>query len=291
MQAPDKFMHKLTGLILVLLMIGCDVINPADPVPTYITIDEITVDPVPGTGTTRQKFEEVWLYLNDNLQGVYSIPANIPLIGEGDVALLCFPGIRVNGIQSAADLYPFFEPYSVTVSLAPKETLGLDMHTRYRSNAAIAYLEDFESSHRITDDLDEDPETSVERITDGAFEGFGSGHIVLSDTADFIQVASIPLLTDLPVNGTPVYLEMHYMNNVPFSVGLVGHAAGFEPATVSILVLFPQETWNKTYVELNPALLASQLEAYQILFTAAHDTAMIQSEIFLDNLKLVHIDQ
>lgn len=291
MQVPDKFMYKLTCLLLAALLIGCDVINPADPIPAYISIDEITVDPVAGTGTTRQKFGEVWLYVNDNLQGVYSIPALIPLIGEGEVELLCFPGIRVNGIQSAADFYPFFEPFNINVSLVPEETIVLDMHTRYRSNVTIAYLEDFESSHRLTDDLDDDPETSVERITNGAFEGIGSGHIVLNDTSDFIQVASIPLLTDLPVNGTPVYLEMHYKNNVPFSVGLVGHGTGIEPATVSILVLFEQEDWNKTYVELSPALFASQLEAYQLLFTSAHDTALVQSEIFLDNLKLVHITQ
>jgi hypothetical protein len=44
-------------------------------------------------------------------------------------------------------------------------------------------------------------------------------------------------------------------------------------------------------MELSPALRASQLDAYQILITAAHDTALVQSEIFLDNMKLVHIAQ
>ncbi len=291
MQVPGKFICELTLIALTMFVTGCDFINPADPVPSYVRIDQISVDPIAGTGTSQQKFGEVWVYINGNFIGTYSIPALIPLIATGPTELMFFPGIRVNGIQSAADFYPFFEPHTINASLVPEATLTVDMHTRYRSNVTIAYLEDFESSHRLTDDLDEDPATSVERITTGTFEGNGSGKIVLWEDADFIQVASIPLLTELPVNGTSVYLELHYKNNVAFSIGLVGHAAGIEPASVSILVLRPQEDWNKIYVELSAALYASQLQAYQVLFTAAHDTALVQSEIFLDNMKLVHITQ
>ncbi|HLF62414.1 MAG TPA: hypothetical protein VI603_01615 [Saprospiraceae bacterium] len=291
MQAANNFICNLTLIALIAIISGCDIINPADPVPAYIQVDQITVEPVSGTGTTRQKFGEVWVYFNDNFVGAYSVPAVIPLIASGQVELMLFPGIRVNGIQSTADFYPFFEPYTISATLIPGETLTIDMHTRYRSNAIIAYIEDFESSHRLTDDLDDDPATFVERIADGAFEGNGSGRIVLTNDADFIQVASVPVLTDLPVNGTPVYLELHYKNNVEFSIGLVGHGQGIEPASVSILVLRPQEDWNKVYVELTPAFRASQLDGYQVLYTAAHDSALERSEIFLDNMKLVHIAQ
>jgi hypothetical protein len=270
---------------------ACDIINPADPVPANIRVDQITVDPVASTGTTRQKFGEVWVFIDDNPIGAYSIPAVIPIIAEGQHEIQFFPGIRVNGILSTADLYPFFEPHTFNAQLVPGEVITVDMHTRYRSNTEIAYIEDFESSHRLTDDVDDDSETFVERILSNPFEGSGSGRIVLTDSADFIQVASLPLLTELPVNGTPVYLELHYKNTVEFSVGLVGHGQAIEPARVSILVLRPQEDWNKVYVELSPALQASQLEAYQVLITAAHDTSMVQSEVYLDNLKVVHIEQ
>lgn len=291
MQVVNSFGSRLLGFAIIACVAACDIINPADPVPAYIRVDQITVDPVSGTGTTRQKFGEVWVFIDDNPIGAYSIPAVIPLIAEGQHEIQLFPGIRVNGILSTADFYPFFEPHTFNAELVPGEVITVDMHTRYRSNAEIAYIEDFESSHRLTDDVDDDPETFVERILTNPFEGSGSGRIVLTDSADFIQVASLPLLTELPVNGTPVYLELHYKNTVEFSVGLVGHGQAIEPARVSILVLRPQEDWNKVYVELSPALRASQLEAYQVLITAAHDTSTVQSEVYLDNLKVVHIEQ
>lgn len=291
MQAVSSLYTRLALLALITSVTACDIINPADPVPAYVRIDDIVADPMAGTGTTRHKFTEVWVYLDDNLIGAYSLPALIPLIASGQSDLLFFAGIRVNGIQSAADFYPFLEPFATSATLVPENVTAFDMHTRYRNNVTFALMEDFESSHRFTDDFDEDTDTFLERVTADAFEGNGMGRIVLTEDADFIQVASVPLLPDLPVNGTPVYAELHYKNNVEFSVGLVGHGQGIEPAAVSILVLRPRDEWNKVYVELTPALRASQLDAYQLLFTAAHNDTLTQSEIFLDNIKLAHITQ
>jgi hypothetical protein len=279
----------VTGALI--LSNGCDIINPSDPVPSYIRVDSIGIDPVPGTGTSQQKFTEVWVFLNTSLVGAYSIPATIPVIAEGQNELLLFPGIRVNGILSAADFYPFYESFTAQPTLVPGEVTTLQMRTRYRSNAVIAYNEDFESAHRLTDDLDGDPGTSVQRVMTGAFEGTGSGRIALTDSADFIQVATVPLLTSIPTNGTPVFVELHYKNTAEFSVGLVGHAPNSTPASVAILVLRPQSDWNKVYIDLVPALRASQLQGYQILITAAHDGTQEVSEILLDNLKVVHIAQ
>lgn len=271
---------------------GCDVINPADPIAAYIRIDEVIVDPVAGTGTSRHQFRDVWIYHNTNLLGAYSLPAVIPLItGDTPAELAIFAGIRVNGILSAADHYPFFVPYEITRTLDAGEVTTLEMRSRYRSNVVVPYIEDFESTHSLTDDRDGNASTFVERILTDAYEGGGSGRIILTTAATTIQVASFPLLNTLPVNGTPVFLEMHYRNNVEFSVGLVGHAAGITPASVSILILRPQENWNKVYVNLTEALNVSQLQAYQILIGAVHDATLAQSEIYLDNLKVVHIAQ
>jgi hypothetical protein len=270
---------------------GCDLINPSEPIPAYIRVDEIAVDPVSGTGTTAQQFEEVWVYLNGDLRGAYHLPALIPLIVDGPSELVMFPGIRVNGIRSFADFYPFFVPLEQNFNLVPGETQTIPMRTRYRPNAKVAYLEDFETGHSLTDDIDGEINTYVQRITTDVYEGIGSGLISLNADADFIQVASVPFLANLPVNGTPVYIELHYKNNVDFAIGLIGHAQGIPSSQATILVLRPQEDWYKVYVDLSPALNASQLQAYQIVFSAIHDTTLTQSQIFLDNLKVVHIDQ
>jgi hypothetical protein len=289
MRVANSYRNSL--ICLALCLAGCDLINPSEPIPAFIRVDEILVDPVGGTGTTAQQFEEVWVYLDGNLRGAYSLPAVIPLLVNGPAEILMFPGIRVNGVRSHANFYPFFEPLEQNFDLVPGETQTVQVRTRYRSTTTIAYLEDFETGNSLTDEIDGDVNTIAQRVTTGAYEGSGCGLINLNADADYIQVATQPLMTNLPVNGTPVYIELHYKNNVEFAIGLIGHIQGLPPTQATILILRPQEDWYKVYVDLSPALNASQLQAYQLVFSAVHDSTLTQSQVFMDNLKVVHIDQ
>ncbi len=273
------------------LLAGCDIINPADPVPAYLYIGNIAIEPVAGTGTNMHKVTEAWVFVDGNPLGAYDFPATVPVIGEGLATVIVRAGIRVNGVLAAADTYPFFMTWQSEINLAPLQTLDLPVQSRYLPNVVFALIEDFESAHGFTDLRGGDPAIAMTRTTGEVFEGSASGSIVLNTEMNLIQVANLPLLSSVPVNGSPVYLELHYKNNVNFSVGLVGHDPGISPAAVSILVLRPQEEWNKVYIDLTPAVRASQYAAYQILFSAVHDPVLEQSEVYLDNIKLLHFVQ
>ena len=42
------------------------------------------------------------------------------------------------------------------------------------------------------------------------------------DEQEPIFEIATPAFTDIDLNGTPIYLEMHYKNEVPFLIGLEG---------------------------------------------------------------------
>ena len=59
-------------------------------------------------GTNSEKITDAWIYVNGNLEGVYELPATIPLHYEGLKNLVIYPGIKRNGIAADRKKYPFY---------------------------------------------------------------------------------------------------------------------------------------------------------------------------------------
>ena len=276
-------------LFALLLVSGCEVDGP---VASYVWIDSFDLDVSPGQGTESEKITEGWFYANGEFLGAYSLPHEVPVIAEGLTEIQVFPGIKVNGIISTPDIYPFYARYEVDVDLEPERTDTIRPNTNYLSSVKFAYLEDFETGNSFVDDLDGDLETKVEAITGpDVFEGQRSGYIRLTADHPVIEVATLPVLTDIPTNNSPVFLEFNYKNNIQFGVGLVGIDPNLPPTRAVILGLNNSEEWNKMYLELTPSLRASGFPAYQIFITAVYEPGVGTAEIFLDNFKLVQFDQ
>jgi hypothetical protein len=278
-------------LVAGLACYGCDIINPDDPVPAYVHIGDIPLSVEPGQGTASEAITEAWFYAGGDFLGAYSLPATIPVIGEGLTEILVFPGVTVNGITATPDIYPFYSRYEVVTDLQPLETTTLSPATSYLTQTQFTIVDGFETANIFVDNLDGDPETFVVMSAKDVFEGERSGYIALSSDHGFIEVASVPIIEDLPLNGGPVYLELNYKNNTELAVGLVGHAQGIPPTTYTVLTLRKRATWNKIYINLTEALIQSRLSGYQLLLRASHDPENTISEIFIDNLKLVHFSQ
>ena len=261
-------------------------------VPAYVYVDKFELSTGPGQGTDSEKITEAWFFVEGNFLGAYTLPAAVPVVAEGQTRVRVSPGIKVNGISSTPDIYDFYERYEVMMDLAPGRVDTLRPLTSYTDFTNFAFLEDFETSNSFIDVIDEDPETVLEPISGpDVFEGQRSGYIRLDSDHPFIEVASIPVLDDIPTNGSDVFLEFNYKTNVQLGVGLVGTANGIPPSGAVILILRPREEWNKMYLELSPSLVASQLQGYQILLSAVHDPSLEVSEVYVDNFKLVYKDQ
>ena len=144
------------------LFSGCEVDGP---VASYVWIDSFDLNVSSGQGTASERITEGWFYANGEFLGAYSLPHEVPVIAEGLTEIQVFPGIKVNGIISTPNIYPFFARYEVDVDLEPERTDTIRPETNYLSSVKFAYLEDFETGNSFVDDIDGDLATKVEPIT------------------------------------------------------------------------------------------------------------------------------
>ncbi len=288
-RVASRFARLLSALVMVVLISGCEVDGP---VASYVWIDDFDLTVSAGQGSASERITEGWFYANGEFLGAYSLPHEVPVIAEGQTEIQVFPGIKVNGIISTPDIYPFYARYEVDLDLEPERTDTIRPSTEYLNSVKFAFIEDFETGNAFVDDIDGNTETSLEVISGpDVFEGQRSGYIQLTEENPIIEVANLPILQDIPTNNSPVFLEFNYKNNVQFGVGLVGIDPNLPPSRAVILVLNESEEWNKMYLGLTSSLRASDFPAYQIYITAAYEPGEETAEIFLDNFKLVQFDQ
>ncbi|RLD19180.1 MAG: hypothetical protein DRI69_08950 [Bacteroidetes bacterium] len=285
---PKYYNWLIAVSVLLLSLVGCEVDGP---IPAYVHIDNFDLSTTTSQGTASERITEGWFYADGEFLGAYSLPADVPVIAEGNTEILVFPGIKVNGIVSTPDIYPLYDRYEINLDLSPATTDSIKPKTEYIKASNFPFIEDFETSNAFIDDLDGNPETKVVVTESVVFEGMHSAYIRLDSANFYIEVASLPVIENLPTNNSPVFLEFNYKNNVEFGVGLVGVSPSGPGGKVIILGLREKEEWNKMYLELTPSLFASDLPAYQILITAIHSSNNEVSEIYLDNFKVVHVDQ
>lgn len=278
---PKSFLFLLPALLL--LVHACD---KPEPIPAWVIVPDYQVEVFGGQGTATHQLTEVYAYTPTRFLGVYPIPARIPILEEGDVIVDLFPGIRANGIKASPDIYPFLGRFRQTARLIPGQTDTIRPVFTYDPVSRIRFVEDFEGSVKIFQQvLDGTPIT----LTAEAFEGGGAGLITVDTTNRIAELAS-GIYTDIPANGTPVYLEIHYRNEAPLLIGIRGDGSGITGIKEYAVGLNPRNTWNKVYISLTDAVNLSRLENIQILLRAALPLQDNRTEarVWIDNIKLVH---
>ncbi|MEM9886573.1 MAG: hypothetical protein AAF849_11830 [Bacteroidota bacterium] len=290
---------RLLSRAIILLYIAfsfysCDIINPEEAIPAYLQIDTISfISTNPSHGTSNQKITEAWVTVNDVFLGVYDLPARVPVLESGRVAVEVNAGIKDNGIGRLPEIYPFFEPYKVDVELIPAETIQLNPTTSYKEDLNFAFVEEFEvGGNLFTDDLDGNDTTSLVSSSIDVFEGNRSGLIRLTESHPVAELATdfSNKFEDLQARGVEVYLELNYKTDVEVAFGIIGHEESVFSPTEKIYepVLFPRASWNKVYLNLSETVFVVQGEAYQIAILTALAPGQTAGNVYLDNIKLIH---
>ncbi len=172
-RVASRFARLLSALVMVVLISGCEVDGP---VASYVWIDEFDLTVSAGQGSASERITEGWFYANGEFLGAYSLPHEVPVIAEGQTEIQVFPGIKVNGIISTPDIYPFYARYEVDLDLEPERTDTIRPSTEYLNSVKFAFIEDFETGNAFVDDIDGNTETSLEVISGpDVFEGQRSG--------------------------------------------------------------------------------------------------------------------
>lgn len=280
----------LFGLLIFgtfLSFYGCNIINPDEPIPTYIQIDSFDlVSTDPSThGSVSENITDAWVYVDNHNVGNFELPATVPVLLENDSAeLVVFAGIKSNGQSFFRRRYIFYEPYTQRIGITAA-TQNITPQIQYRSGLNFRMIEDFESGNSFLPYLA--PDTSIERTSDPAyvFEGNTGGLIWLTNTerdARSITAQDFTLPTD-----RETFLEMDYKSDVIFTVEVQIVTPASTVIVADLLSINAKENWNKIYINLTE--LATTYSGSKINFIIKTSLFPGQTSGFvaLDNFKIL----
>lgn len=270
---------------------GCSIYDPEERVPAYIQVDSASFITNSGTGFNTSNITEVWLFVNNQSVGIYSIPTGkIPVLAEGNATISVSPGVFTDGVTANKVLYPFYSQYSIQTKLEKSKLTKIKPTFGYGSDVYIPFkfYQDFETSDTgiITSGRGT---VSLTRstITDPALEtqyGKRFGRFTTQNDADIIDFSSVAYLP-MRQNGMPVYLEFDYQSTCQVVVGVTGLNA---KQPYHDLVLRPKDTWTKIYVSLSDETQNfGSGEKFRFYFSSVSAPGANQS-FMIDNIRLIY---
>lgn len=264
---------------------GCEIINPAEKVPTYVHVDSFQFISSPGTGTASHKITNVLAYLDYAPLGTFDLPADIPILADKPASLMLMPAIQFSGMADRIVAYPFYQADTSTLIPAAGKRITLSPVTRYFQDSLLNFTtEDFEAGNAFVN-LEGD---TMVRSSDPqyVYEGNWGGVILLKDTAFATNILSTSFsMPTIGSNKAEVYLEMNYKCSVPFVVGL--QTSDGSSDIVNFLYGFnARSSWNKVYIGLEEFLTAYPNRSYRVIVRVAKDKAG-EDYVAFDNFKVV----
>jgi hypothetical protein len=253
---------------------------------SFIHFEEPTVTALVEQGANTHKITDLWMEIDGDDLGVWPTDRTVPFLPENDPALLfIFAGIKNNGIQDNAVIYPFYDIKELNKSFVPQATDTMTLDFVYTDETVFSFVEDFEGAHLFTQNEEED-ENSVLQVEN--INGNSVGVLNPHEEVPVISVSTSLDFTDIPMDGRAVYLELDYMTDIEFVVGLVA-VQGENSVLIPKIVLVPTDEFNKIYIDFTPEVAQLQLGAYRVFFLAQSDgTDLENQKVYLDNVKLVH---
>jgi hypothetical protein len=269
-------MRKVAYILLILIIFSCQ--KEENTIPTYLKIDNITLD----ENNTTSNITDAWIYINDQLQGVYELPALFPVLETNYQTLRIKAGIKSNGIASTRITYPFYTSFIDDILFVEDTTIIIDPKVSYMDSLENTWLENnFESGSNLSLDTD-----SLSFSTEDD-DGNRFGRITLEGSIFSSEIIT-ELLLGLPQAGSPVFLELDYKSNTPFLVGVYMNFPQ-DVLQKDLLWINPKDNWNKIYINLTSAISEGVgAEFFKIFIKLERDSSLEKNELYLDNIKLVY---
>ncbi len=273
----------LTLLLALIFISGCKKTDPKINVPSYLEISGYTFNALTGEGTASHNFTDVGVYISGEFLGVFPIPCKIPFDKEGVLAVKLKPYIKVNGVSSVRSEYNFVQYHNSDQTFVRGQITSMSPVFEYTHvPGRFKWLEDFEGNGYSLVPAPGTDTSTITFVTSEKYEGVRC--MSLKPTADDpIVVALSSSSYALPFQAAPIYLELHYKTNQEFQVGLMygttdlGIVGGVRATT----------GWSKIYLFLTPYINSTPAPAYKIYFRGLKDSGVLNSEIYIDNIKLL----
>lgn len=281
----------LCPFLLAIVLGGC---AKGDKVAGYIEVPSVALVTDGAQGSATSKITDAWVSIDEELIGVWELPARIPALKEGVHRVTVVPAIKRNGTFDDRLRYPFYASWSADVALNPEGTALLAPQTTYIPETEF-WIEGFEDpfSRLITAAISDttllrftpttDPDlTFLDNSPCGGFR-LDAGHrrIVVNTDEDF----------DVP--GGPVFVELDYRSDVWLTVGALYRLDGAQAATPWVVVAPTLKEngsmpWNKIYIDLSP-VFNTPITDRDVYIEAELPADRSSGQVYLDNFKLLRI--
>jgi hypothetical protein len=254
-------------------------------VPSYIHIPAFKTEVSSGQGSANQKISDVWVYVNGEINGVFPLPAIVPILELDKTEITLFAGIRNNGTRSNPVIYPFMNQISISKTLVANKLDTILPTLTYLARTKFWMVEDFENNHSFTVNLDNNNAVSFNVVPNG-FEG-KCIEANIDKSNPRIEKAS-RINAQLTNNAENIYLEMHYKTEALLTVGIIGSSTTTPNGVVIYKIsLKPNQEWNKIYINLTNEAKELRMTDYKIVFLGELPDNVTKAKIQIDNVKLL----
>ena len=275
------------GLFTLFFLAAC---TKELPPAVYLQLNRPSFDLRYAEGDSDQAITEYHVFTDQSFLGAFNIPAIVPWITtEGGRELTIIPGVRENGIQLSPAFYPLLEPFRVNLSVNSADTLTFQPSFSYKDRTKYRWIELCNGPLSLDLDLDLDTVTRLHTVPAIGISESGAATATLTLNHPVLEVTTSTSLTQLPKDGTPIWMEMHYRGDLLLQIGLRGKSPGIAPVINYKLALYPKVNWNKIYINFTPDVQLSDLAEYQVVFRAELPDTLSEGAIYLDNIKLLHL--
>lgn len=284
------------AIILFPFFISCN--GKRERIPAYITVNKIdfNYDNVSVLGNGGTAITDAWIFDNDNLLGVFELPATVAVAAEGNHKLTVAAGIKLNGIASTRERYAFYEQWSDDVTLTPLDTVVAEPVVRYFTETGISFNEEFENA---VSKIDTAPSSDVELVktlvtNEPTYLGKFVGKATMTKDKPGFKAYNTNLFM-VPVSSTlPIYLELDYKCNQNLIISTLIQEPGsgtIEKAVITLrsTVKDGELQWKHIYIDLTD-YFTGQVNAtgFGIGFTSYYNDGNPEGLVYIDNAKVVN---
>jgi hypothetical protein len=303
------------GFSLLFLLIAC---KPEDLTPVFITYDkdELKNDNIPILdisnynleheenydqyqlgALTSHSFKDIWIYINDDSRGMYSLPCKIPILAQDSIDIMIYPAVKQNAM-SEYPRYAFVEPYRKTCFAQKGTTIDLsseNIQFRYYKSIQIPILETFEQQTSFAPLLDTGASFRIEAAPEATYKYGSVGVIYLNDSMSFFELVSKEI-NNLSITGERYfYLEFDYKTEVAINYAVYITTNVNDPSYRYALGGLKASTeWKKAYLNLTRILNANAntatggINKIKITLDGKLESGQHEAKVYMDNIKLIY---
>lgn len=297
-------MERILVLLIAvaLVLTSCKENDPYEGVPAFIRVDEAVIDIVdPAQGTAVHNICDCWLSVGGSsisTVGIFEIPFEVPVLASGKVNIDIEPGIKFSGRDADRVVYPMLTNYSIDTVLTPNTTLKLTPHYSYRQGVNFIMMENFDHIGSKFEKADSSKYGFEVSTCEGSEGNAMKIEIPKDDYSGYFECRTTDVYS--LSNYGQTYLEISYKSNDVFCFGMfdvVESATATTGVRKNIYVFYPTDgKWCSVYINLVEAINNSDSNCgqFQPFFTAIRADSISpagqNTEIYIDNLKLLHLE-